>query len=274
MGLLIIDKEKCKKDGICANVCPAGLIRLQGEEGYPEMISGGEPACVSCGHCVAVCPHGALSHKHVPAEQCQDIKEELSISKAQAWQFLRSRRSIRVYEDRPVEKDKIQELIGIARYAPTAGNSQLVEWLVITDKAEIKKLAGMTAEWLRHQITEGLDMGRTPYAPLVLAAWDAGHDGFLRDAPVLLVASVPKENAMGMVDLTISLSYLELAALKMGLGTCWAGFFYGALLSWEPLQKALKLPEGHIYYYPMMLGYPKTRYFRLPERKPPKITWR
>jgi nitroreductase/NAD-dependent dihydropyrimidine dehydrogenase PreA subunit len=274
MGLLIIDKEKCKKDGICASVCPAGLIRLQGEEGYPAMIAGGEPACVSCGHCVAVCSQGALSHEHVPIEQCQDIKEELTISKAQAWQFLRSRRAIRLYEDRPVERDKIQELIEVARYAPTGGNSQLVEWLVLTDKVEIKELAGLTADWLRQQISEGRGIARTPYAPLVLAAWDEGYDRLLRNAPVPVVASVPKLAAMGIVELTISLSYLELAALKMGLGTCWAGFLQRALLSWPPLQKALRLPEGHIHHYPMMLGYPKVRYFRLPERKPPKITWR
>lgn len=273
MGLVIIDKKKCDKDGICTTVCPAGLIQLKGKEGYPAIIPGGEPACVSCGHCVAVCPHGALSHKHVPIEQCQEIKEELSISKAQAWQFLRSRRSIRFYDDKPVEREKIQELIELARYAPTGGNSQLVEWLVLTDKSEIKELAGLTADWLRRQISEDIGTVR-PYAPLVLAAWDEGYDGFLRNAPVLVVASAPETTALGMVDLTISLSYFELAALKMGLGTCWAGFLQGALLSWPPLQKALRLPEGHIHHFPMMLGYPKERYFRLPERKPPKITWR
>jgi hypothetical protein len=60
----------------------------------------------------------------------------------------------------------------------------------------------------------------------------------------------------------------------MGLGTCWAGLLQGALLSWPPLQKAIGLPEDHSHHYPMMLGYPKAKYFHLPQRKQPKITWK
>jgi hypothetical protein len=60
----------------------------------------------------------------------------------------------------------------------------------------------------------------------------------------------------------------------MGLGACWAGILQAALLTWKPLQKAIGLPEGHRHHYPMILGYPRAKYFRLPERKPPKITWK
>jgi hypothetical protein len=60
----------------------------------------------------------------------------------------------------------------------------------------------------------------------------------------------------------------------MGLGTCWAGLLKGALLGWPPLQKAIGLPEDHTHHYPMMLGYPKAKYFRMPQRKQPKITWK
>jgi hypothetical protein len=47
MGLLSIDKEKCKKDGICAGECPVGIIRLQDGDGYPQVIQGGEGACMT-----------------------------------------------------------------------------------------------------------------------------------------------------------------------------------------------------------------------------------
>jgi nitroreductase len=40
---------------------------------------------------------------------------------------------------------------------------------------------------------------------------------------VLVVASAPKEATNGMVDVTLALSYLDLLAPTMGLGTCWAG---------------------------------------------------
>jgi nitroreductase len=76
-----------------------------------------------------------------------------------------------------------------------------------------------------------------------------------------------------MVDLTLALSYLDLMAPTMGLGTCWAGLLQGALLSSPDLKQKLGLPAEYPYHYPMMLGYPRFQYHRLPERKPPKITW-
>ena len=274
MTLLIVDESKCKQDGFCVRDCPAAIIRIKDKESYPKMVPGGEQFCLNCGHCVAVCPHGALSHKMVPLEDCQPIQKDLGINAAQVVQFLRSRRSIRSFKNKPVEKEKIRRLIEIARYAPTASNTQLVEWLVFNDKDAVREFAKMSAEWARAMLKKNPNAVKNPYIPGIVAAWDAGYDAVLRGAPALVVASAPKTDLNGTVNLTLALSYLELAAPNMGFGACWAGLLKGAMLSWPPLQKAIGLPEDHTHYYPMMLGYPKAKYFRLPERKEPKITWR
>jgi nitroreductase/NAD-dependent dihydropyrimidine dehydrogenase PreA subunit len=273
MGLLIVDESKCNQDGICARECPMAIIRVKENETYPQLVHGGEQSCLICGHCVAVCPHGAMSHAQVPIEDCPPVNKKLTINEAQAIQFLRSRRSIRLYKDQPVEKEKIQKLIGIARYAPTGSNTQLVEWQVYTDKAKIQEIIRLSVEWMRSEIKKDPQTARSSYMPLIVAAWDAGIDALLRNAPVLLVASAPEENSNGMVDLTLALSYLELAATTQGLGTCWAGLLQGVLLSWPPLKEALGVPATHAHHYPMMLGYPTFKYGRLPARKAPKITW-
>ncbi len=274
MELLQIDENKCKKDGLCAAECPTAIIKLKDKESLPRMVPGGDQFCLICGHCVAVCPHGALNHTRVSIEDCPPIKKELVITEEQTVQFLRSRRSIRFFKDKPVEKDKIQRLIEVGRYAPTGSNSQLVEWLVLTDPAKIKEMARMTVDWMRSELENNPDSPRASYLPMIIGAWDVGYDAVLRGAPAMVVASTPKEAGNGMVDLTLALSYLELAAPAMGIGTCWAGLLQGALLAHPPLKAALGIPEGHPHHYPMMLGYPKAKYFRLPERKPPKITWK
>ncbi len=240
----------------------------------PDLIPGTEPFCIQCGHCLAVCPHGALSHAQVPVEACPPIDKTLSISEDQAVQFLRSRRSIRFFQDRPVEKETIQGLIETARYAPTASNAQVVEWLVFTDRAQIKTLAGRTVDWMRTVLQLNPLPAQAAYPPMIVAAWDAGYDVVLREAPALIVASAPKSDLNGLVDVTLALSYLELAATARGLGTCWAGLVQGAMLSLPPLKLEMGLPDGHTHHYPMMLGYPKAKYFRLPERRAPKITWK
>jgi nitroreductase/ferredoxin len=273
MGLLKIDESACDKDELCVVDCPAGIIHLP-QDGYPEIDPSDEASCLICGHCVAVCPHGALSHDRVPIEDSPVIEKKLAISQEQAIQFLRSRRSIRSFEDRPVQKEKIERLIRIARYAPTGSNSQLVEWLVLRDKSRIDHIAGLTIDWVRQRLNENPGLSATiPYLLRVVKTWDRGEDSVLRNAPVLVVASAPKEARNGLVDLTLALSYLDLMAPAMGLGTCWAGLLQGALLASPSIKEAVGIPSGHPHHYPMMLGYPKIQHYRLPERKAPKITF-
>lgn len=275
MGLLRVDESKCKKDGICVNECPFGIIRLRENNGFPDIIPGNEIFCLSCGHCVAVCPHGALSHEMVPIENSPIIKKKLVIDEERAIQFLRSRRSIRYYEDKPVEKEKIQKLIEVARYAPSAGNMQPVEWLVISNRSLLKKAAGITVDWLRQRLKDEPNLAKF-YPPFqsILAQWDSGIDSVLRSAPILIIASAPKEAANGMVDVALALCYLDLIAPTMGLGTCWAGLLQGAILSSLYLKEIVGIPARHSHHYPLMLGYPRVKHYtRLPERKPPKISF-
>ncbi|MEW6442737.1 MAG: nitroreductase family protein [bacterium] len=273
MGLLSVDQNKCASDGICSMVCPTGIIRLQGEPGHPQIVPGGDPMCIGCGHCVAACPHGALDHARVPLASCLPIDPGLAIRENQAVQFLRSRRSIRLYREKPVEREKIRRLIEIARYAPTGSNSQMVAWVVFSDRARIRELSAKTVDWMRQALRDDPQAVSVGYLPLIVAAWDAGIDAVLRNAPVLLVATAPEEATNGLVDLSLALAYLELAAPTLGLGTCWAGVLRRGLLSSPELREAAGIPRGHPYYYPMMMGYPKLSYHRLPERKAPKVRW-
>lgn len=269
--MITIDESKCTKDGVCARDCSPAIIRLSEETGFPEIIPGSESSCLLCGHCVTVCPHGALSHEAIGTGPTID---RLAINEAQAVQFLRSRRSVRVFQDRPVEPEKLIRLIEVARYAPTAGNTQTVEWRIHADRSKIKKISTVAIEWVRELVKNDPSVAVTrPYIPRVIARWESGYDSVLRDAPVLIVASAPKEAAFGLVDLTLALCYLDLLAPTMDLGTCWAGLLEGALLSSSSLREVVGIPKEHLHYYPMMLGYPAAKHHRLPERRPPKIAF-
>ncbi len=204
----------------------------------------------------------------------EPIRKEDAVTHEQAVQFLRTRRSTRFFKDKPVEKERFQQLIDIARYAPTASNAQSVEWIVINDRDRIRGFAEETIGWMRKVLEKDPQLASAPYMPILVAAWDMGIDAVLRGAPGLVIARAPKTDPNGMVDITLALSYLELAAPSLGLGTCWAGLLQGALLSHAPLKLAVGIPEGFPHHYPLMIGYSKARYYRLPERKNPPITWR
>ena len=274
MAFLTINETKCKPDGICAAECPRGIITQGDGKSFPQVAEADEAYCMACGHCVAVCPHGALSVTGVNIEDCPEIERDRVLSWDQAEQFLRSRRSIRLFKDKTMDRETLEQLIEMARYAPTASNAQNLQWTVIEGRDKLEPLSQETINWMERVIEAQPDSPAADYFRPVVARWTTGYDGILRTAQTLIVPSAPKENANGLVDLSIALAYLELAALPLGVGTCWAGLLRGAMLATPKLVESMGLPEGHTWFYPMMIGYPKFKYHRLPERKAPVIHWK
>ena len=70
MALFTVDPKKCKRDGLCVAECPGLLIEIIGEDGFPTPIAEAEELCINCGHCVSVCPQGALSLKTMSPKDC------------------------------------------------------------------------------------------------------------------------------------------------------------------------------------------------------------
>jgi len=273
MNLFEVDRQSCNQDGICAAVCPAGLIDFQKGK-HPEPIAGADELCIRCGHCVAVCPTGSLSHREIPIEECPPVQKELQLTAENCEHFLRSRRSIRVYKDKKVPVGDLEKLIETARYAPSGHNSQGVEWLVLGNRNELQNLSEIIADWMRWMISNLPDVALSMHMDRTLEGWESGRDVLLRGAPAVIVTHAEKNNLLAPAACTIALAYLELASTGMGLGCCWAGYFNAAATTFPPMMEALSLPEEHQCLGSMMVGYPKFSYYRLPSRKPPGITWR
>ena len=273
MTLLTVNQQTCNRDGLCRAVCPMQIIDF-GLDAYPAAVAGAEELCIRCGHCLAVCPTASLQHADLPLEQCPPIRKELLLSAEQSQQFLRSRRSIRNYLDQPVARETLQQLIEAARYAPSGHNTQSAEWLVLDNRNELDRLLVIMADWMRWMLANMTELALSLHMDRALTRIEAGEDVVLRGAPVLIVAHAAKTDRMAQSTCTIALTYLELAATGMALGTCWAGYFNAAASSFPPLIAALGLPEGHQSFGAMMVGYPRYRYQRLPARKAPHITWR
>jgi nitroreductase/NAD-dependent dihydropyrimidine dehydrogenase PreA subunit len=273
LNLLEVNEQTCNRDGICAAVCPVGIIRFK-KGGFPAPIPAAEEYCIRCGHCVAACPTGSITHRDMPLDRFPPVRKDLALSPDHCEHFLRGRRSIRNYKDLPVPRPEITRLIEMARHAPSGHNSQCVEWLVVDDRGEVRRLAALVVDWMRWTIQNAPEVAGSLHLEATVRRFERGSDVILRDAPVLVVVHAAKENRMAPVACTIALTYLELAATSLGLGSCWAGYFTAAAVTFPPLREALALPGGHQTHGGMMLGYPKHQYHRLPPRLPPRITWR
>jgi nitroreductase/NAD-dependent dihydropyrimidine dehydrogenase PreA subunit len=270
MDVLTVDRKTCTQCGLCAAVCPGGLIYFK-ENQYPRLLPRGENACIRCGHCVVVCPTGSLTHVDIPMEQCPEIDRSIKVDLQHCGQLIKSRRSIRLYKDRPVPREVIEKIIDIARYAPTGHNDQGVRWLVVDTKDRLQEFERIGADWMKDTINRDRQMAAV--FPHILKRIEAGHPFFLRDTPVLVAAYSGENMLLSTVDCTIALSYFDLAANCAGLGCCWAGFFMMAANSFPALKEAIALPEGHRVHGALMVGYPRYQYQRIPVRKPSRITW-
>jgi nitroreductase/NAD-dependent dihydropyrimidine dehydrogenase PreA subunit len=274
MDFIEIDKNKCNQDGLCVAVCPSRLFEYH-KETPPTTVKDIEGMCIRCGHCVAVCPTGALKHRSLDIHRFEEVEEEFRLTTEQCEAFFKGRRSIRAYKDKPVSQEKITRLIDIARYAPTARNSQGVRWLVVTDRAEIKRYAGLVIDFFRIVLNDGVPgINPNPHLGKLISDYDAGTDVILREAPALIITYGDKENRLAQNDCVIALANLELISSALGLGGCWAGFFMTAAANYEPLKEALSLPERHQCFGALMIGYSRFRYQRVPIRKEAKIIWR
>lgn len=154
MALFTIDESKCKKDGFCAAECPVMIINFSDKSKVPVPIDGAGALCIKCGHCVAVCPHEALTHESMGPADCVSLRDDLKVGAEQAEQFLRGRRSTRNFRETSVEKGTLEKLIDMARHAPSGHNTQLPEWLVISGRDEVKKYSAMVVDWMRYMVKE------------------------------------------------------------------------------------------------------------------------
>jgi nitroreductase/NAD-dependent dihydropyrimidine dehydrogenase PreA subunit len=270
----IVDERKCRLDGHCVAVCPVGIIEIKEGKRVPTPVEGSDALCINCGHCVAVCPEGAMSLDTMAPDDCPDIQREWLLSPEQAEHFLRTRRSTRVYREKPVEKELLSRLISIARYAPSGHNMQPVQWFVVHDTGELKRLTAMVVDWMRNVLEGNPQAGKAMLLDRIVDFWDRGSDTVSRGAPHLVFTHAPEGNPVAPSASTIALAYLELAAPSLGLGACWAGYTQAAAGQWPPLKEALGLPEGHVSTGAMMVGQPRYRYHRLPTRREPSVTWR
>jgi ferredoxin len=109
-----VDPEKCNRDGLCVEECPARIIRLDSKNEVPVPEDDFSSFCIQCGHCVAVCPTAAFRLNWLGPDQCPSVVKDLQLSREQAEQFLRGRRSIRTFKEKPVERAKLEELLEMA----------------------------------------------------------------------------------------------------------------------------------------------------------------
>jgi nitroreductase len=130
-------------------------------------------------------------------------------------EIIKKRKSIRAYQDKPLPKDVISDILEAARYAPTAHNRQELEYKVITSKSLMSKLSEGIAAGLRRD-------GMPLKGPPLQSPPGIKHD-FFRGAPLVIIITAPKDNVFAFTDSALAVQNILLYATSIGLGSCFIG---------------------------------------------------
>jgi nitroreductase len=154
---------------------------------------------------------------------------------------IEKRRSIRKYQDRKIEEEKIAAIIESARLAPSGNNTQPWQFILIDDKEVIKAVAkaAHNQQWICT-------------APLLIACVagievripDCGNMNLQEDTPCFELKQIIRDTA-------IAAEHIVLEAVHQGLGTCWVCWF-----TEDEMRSILGIPENKFLVTILAAGYP------------------
>lgn len=198
------------------------------------------------------------------------------------FETINNRRSVRLYEQKPVPKDVISMIIEVAHNAPFMSEERFQPWrFVVVEDTEFKQQLVQTIEPIRSKFVERLKETQPETyerAQKQYGIYDDPSDLVFYSAPVVIYVIAPAVNSVGSAMVCQN---IITAAGSLGLGSCYVGF--GSLVqSNADVVEALELTDDERIYGPVIIGYPKANLSESqasalselqPIKKEPVIKW-
>jgi nitroreductase len=142
----------------------------------------------------------------------------------EVYEAIKIRKSVRAYDPTPIPDEVLIRILEAGRAAPSANNAQPWHFIVVKnpDKREVLSKRMFTR--------------------------------FLVESPVVLVGCGEREKRFHVVDVSIAMQQMVLAATAEGLGTCWIGDFDEKII-----RDLLKIPEKYDIVCLLAMGYPRQK---------------
>lgn len=273
--MMKLNTEKCIGCKQCVKECfPRDIEMVEGKAKINNI------ACFKCGHCIAVCPKGAISTDEYNMEDVREYnKEEFSIEAENLLNFIKFRRSIRQFKDKAVEKEKLSKIIEAGRFTQTGSNAQDVSYIVVSEKLEeLKVLTMKTLKLMGENLLANLtpeNMRFKRYAEMWVKMYEEYEknpkekDKIFFNAPAVIIVTASADINGGLAS-----SNMELMTNALGLGTFFSGFFVRASQVNKEIVDLLGVKEGSHIVSCMVIGYPDVKYFRTVPRKEADISWK
>lgn len=257
---ITVDRKACVSCGMCIRECVVGCIQFDDEK-IPQYVQNGSQMCVGCQHCFAVCPTGALSFGDKKSADAVSVSYGDSES---LLKLIKSRRSVRFFKQQDVPKEKISQIIDMLAYPPKGGNADSLHFSIVGTAEKMERIINFTYETIN-----GIAKG-APVIEFCRDNFNKGIDFIYRNAPAMIAVSVDKSKAVAgceNADPIIALSYLDLYAQSIGVGTLWSDCTLSVMNELPEVRAMLEIPAGFTLNYTMLLGISAVKYQRTVQRE-------
>jgi nitroreductase len=207
-------------------------------------------------------------------------------------QFVRERRTHRHFMKKKIPKKDLEKLIDTVRYAPTGGNDQTVEIILVQSPEKRKKLSDLAVDQVAaagaelSRKLEELKAGNkgtreerlqienmVNFRNFLVQAKKTGHDPVFYEAPAVAIFHSTVETVTPKDNCVIASTTMGLLARTLGLETTYIALFENASKASQPIRNALELPEKNQVFSVLVIGYPKFKYYRTVDRRPIRTRW-
>ena len=277
-----VDAAACVRCGRCVGVCPSAIF-VQERPGGAVSLHGAE-RCIACGHCAAACPTGAVSHEAFPTERLRPLDRAALPSPEALEQLLAARRSMRCFTRQEVPDELLRRIVAAADRAPTASNARALAYVVVTDRAVLRRVVEFTlgvfarlvrllsaapVRWLVRPLAPGIYRYVSVFERMRREWETEGTDRILRGATALLAIHAPTGSRFGAEDANLACQNASLMAEALGVGQVYAGFVLTAARQHPGrLERLLGLAPDRRVLALLALGMPAFRYPRSFDRTP------
>ena len=249
---VIIEKEKCIGCGLCKKDCVGFDIDLSDGKAYANGKS-----CILCGHCEAICPNGAIKITGFE-DEIMEFDEQVRLDPNQLMDAIKTRRTIRQFEDKPVSKEIIDMIFEAGRMAPTGTNAQGTSYVLLDEK---KDECEAVAVGMFNKI---VSKGKKIIPQLSNMEIDANF--FFKKAPVVIIIF-----GKDKVSASLAAENMTFMAEAYGLGVLFSGLFTGCVNMSSKIRKIIGIDKKPKAVTTLVIGYPAVKYHRTPHRKPLNI---
>lgn len=262
-----IDQNKCIKCKSCIKDCPTKTITFE-----ENSVLINNDNCILCGHCYAICPIDAVISDNTPEEL-----KPYNISADDFLNFIKSKRSIRQFKNKSIEKEIIEKLVEAGRFTATGRNLQDVRYIAVTDEIEtLRELTLKALSSFGKELLKDRENRFSKYAKLFINMYksynnskETFEDRLFFNAPLVLIF-VSKDLTNGV----LASKNIDNMTTFMNLGGFYSGFFTKACAHNKELRDFLNLKDDEIVSACLVIGYPKISYKRGVSRKKATISWR